>query len=213
MKKTIATIFFLAVLSFAPVASAKTTDADLINQQIISLLQQIVILLTKQVEELTKQLQIQQKAIANLEATTSKQFVTREEVIEITKSIISPPPYEDPNYVPSQPPPPPPYFVAEITSDKDSIKNDGIDYVTFTIVTKLSNGKIISNKQVYVTIYGRDGIISFEEQTSNEKGIISYRISSSYCNPLISVRVNADGLVYIKSIGIDYVFKGGGACA
>ncbi len=91
-----------------------------------------------------------------------------------------------------------PHFVAEIFSDKDTVINDGVDYATVTIKTKLSNGQILSykevkiNNRVYISDYG--GTIVYRTQPT--------KIVDCCGGGSASIAITADGKSYTKSIGI-----------
>lgn len=188
-------IIFAIVIVGVPITKAETNDNSSTNQQIIALLKQLIVLLMQQVEELTKQLVVQQQAINNLNnavfQSTSTQSTTSASN-STTQQLASP------------------YFVAEISSDKNAVKNDGVDYAILTIKTKLSSGQILPNKEVE---------INGQIYISNSEGVIIYKTTpttapatsgSSTCGDLIfntiSIIITEDSNYnYSKSIGIENV--------
>ena len=178
-------IIFIVAIIGTPITKAETNNnSSAVNQQLIILLKQLIALLIQQIEELTKQLVVQQQAINNLNNT----------VFQSTSTL--------------------PYFVAEISSDKDAVKNDGADYATLTIVTKLSNGQVLPNKTVK---------INNQIYISDSNGIIIYKTTPTRVwdrcgnDNQIFILITEDGNHnYSKSILIENVQpiqKGGGVCA
>lgn len=178
-------IIFIVVIIGTPITKAETNNnSSAVNQQLIILLKQLIALLIQQIEELTKQLVVQQQAINNLNNT----------VFQSTSTL--------------------PYFVAEISSDKDAVKNDGADYATLTIVTKLSNGQVLPNKTVK---------INNQIYISDSNGIIIYKTAPTRvwdrCNNqnqiLIVITENGDKnfskIILIENIQTQQI--GGGICA
>ncbi len=78
------------------------------------------------------------------------------------------------------------YFVAEFSSDKDEVKNDGWDVAIVIIKTKWSDGRIMPNKLVDI-----NGL----PDVSNNAGIIIYKTQM----PVV-ITVTADGQSYSKTI-------------
>jgi len=190
-------IFVIVVIFSIPIAKAEiSNNTSALNQRLITLLQQLIAILMQQVKELTKQLITQQQAINNLNNT-----VFQSTLIQLTTSTL--------NSTAQQPISP--YFVAEISSDKDVIKNDGTDYATLTIITKLSNGQILPNKTVK---------INNQTYVSDSNGIIIYKTTPTRVwdrcgnDNQIFILITEDGNHnYSKSILIENVQpiqKGGG---
>ncbi len=108
-------------------------------------------------------------------------------------------------------------FVADILVDKEEIKNDSIDFVTISVVTKLTNGEILQNKslKIKINIYGSGGAIvtSFDEsKLSDSQGIIIFKTQpTSYydrCGMGMTITIidNEDGhILFSKNIGIKNV--------
>lgn len=72
-----------------------------------------------------------------------------------------------------------PHFVAEISLDKDAVKNDGVDFVTIKVMAKLSNGDVLSNKLLKLKTYiSGDNKISdpFEDtKMSDNQGVVIFK--------------------------------------
>src|SRR3989344_1268721 len=100
-------------------------------------------------------------------------------------------------------------FAPTFVIDKEEIKNDGIDFATIRIETKLTNGKILSNKALKVTASGVETTIY-----SDEQGILIYRTrtdnSSSQVfvcgnNPTINISIkypDSGETFFVKSIKV-----------
>jgi len=87
---------------------------------------------------------------------------------------------------------PAPYFVAEITFDKDSIANDGVDSIKVKIVTKDSAGTILPNKSVQVQSNRTENLVS------DSSGIINTTITTIESANSYQLSVTADQHTYSK---------------
>lgn len=94
-------------------------------------------------------------------------------------------------------------FVAEISSDKDTIKNDGLDYATITVKTKLSNEQIVPNKEIK---------INGQVYISDSEGTIIYKTTPTRVwdrcgnnNQILIVATEDGNTNYSKSILIENV--------
>ncbi len=178
-------VFVISVIFSIPTAKAEinNNNTSVLNQQLIVSLQQLITLLMQQVEEFTKQLAAQQQAINNLNNM----------VFQPTQSTTS-----TPNSATQQPVSP--HFIVEISSDKDTVRNDGVDYATLVITTKLSNGQVIPDKEIKINgqvyVSSSDGMIVYLTQPTS--------FIPDRCNSVssIAITITADGKVYTKSISI-----------
>ena len=128
LKYFILVVFIIAVIFSIPTARAEiNNNISASNQQLIILLKQLITLLIQQVEELTKQLTAQQQAINNLNNAVFQPISTQSTTPALNSTI---------QQLAS------PYFVVEISSDKNAVQNNGVDYATLTIIAKLSDGQI-----------------------------------------------------------------------
>lgn len=94
-----------------------------------------------------------------------------------------------------------PYFVADISFDKETVANDGIDSIKVNITTKDSSGKILSNKSVQVKTY------KTETLTSDQNGIINTTITTTETGGQHSLVVSADNRSYSKNYQVINVRK------
>ncbi len=96
------------------------------------------------------------------------------------------------------------YFVADISLDKYTLANNGVDSIKVNIKTKDSNGNILPNKTVQITT---DSTVS---ATSDSNGDINTTISTTGLPGSRKLKVSADGYSYDSN---NYEVIGTGATA
>ena len=192
LKYFILVVFIIAVIFSIPTARAEiNNNISDSNQQLIILLKQLITLLIQQVEELTKQLTAQQQAINNLNNAVFQPISTQSTTPALNSTI---------QQLAS------PYFVVEISSDKNAVQNNGVDYATLTIIAKLSDGQILPNKAVK---------INNQTYISDSNGIIIYKTTpttrwyqdpcGNYSNTIL-IAITEDGnKIFSKSISINNI--------
>jgi len=113
-------------------------------------------------------------------------------------------------------------FAPTFTIDKEVIENNGVDFATIRIETKLTNGSILPNKPLKIIVSGVETILY-----SDEQGILIYKTPTDNSpsqiftcgnNPTINISVrdpDNDAVVFAKSIKVINVktpVKWGGVC-
>ena len=99
-----------------------------------------------------------------------------------------------------------PRTLVEISSDKDGVKNDGVDYATLTIKTVLENGQVLPNKEIR---------INDQPYVSDGNGVIIYRTTPTreYCDLRMFINVSDGTKYYTKELRIINIQTGHGMCA